>query len=373
MAAGGGGQARAAAGMGGAGPGGAGAGGGGEVALACYQGVDRRSAGFRLLERMGWREGRGLGAQEQGITAHIRVKRPRDGEGVGQREADARVQDWTRQAAAFDRVLSGLKAHSSRDDLQAAAAEGGEGDEKSRKRAKRQAEKEARRAEKRAAKEEKKAAKRARKSAHSAAATPRAASHLGRYKKREAGKNVRSYSAGDLAQILGIQPSELPQQPAAKAGAGGEVKPPRVVVEVQLPPAARQEYVVPPVPSNWWGRRIFSRAGIVGDGSEGKQKAEASREEAQTGFKEEDQERLFMRAQEASQKGKKGLGRGALPELNLGNDWKGQRVTFGEDGDAAGADGGDAKAKKVKKEKKQKKGERKDKKVEKKEKKGKKS
>merc|ERR1712147_24722 len=133
-------------------------------------------------------------AQEQGITSHIRVKRPRDGEGVGQREADARAQDWTRQAAAFDRVLSGLKAHSSRDDLQAAGAGGGDGDApaKGRKRAKkeaarearkaekeaRKAEKEAQKAEKRAEKEARKAAKRgkARASDGGAAASPAAAS-----------------------------------------------------------------------------------------------------------------------------------------------------------------------------------------------------
>ena len=371
--------------------------GGGEVALACYQGVDRRSAGFRLLERMGWREGRGLGAQEQGITSHIRVKRPREGEGVGQREADARAQDWTRQAAAFDRVLSGLRAHSSRDDLQAADAGGGGDDapEKGRKRAKkeaarearkaekeaRKAEKEARKAEKEARKAEKRAGKEARQAVKRgeapaagggcAAASPaRGGTHLGRYKKREAGKNVRNYSAGDLAQILGIQASELPPASAgpAPAAQGAETPPRRVVVEVELPPDARRTYTVPPVPEKWWGRRIFTRQGVVGDAAEalpskqedGEKEPGAGEGEtgARVGFREEDQERLFRRAQEASQKGKKGLGRGALPAANLGNDWKGSRKTFGEDEDAGGGGGreGARKAKTKKEGRKEKKG-----------------
>ena len=225
-----------------------------------------------------------------------RVKRPRDGEGVGQREADARAQDWTRQAAAFDRVLSGLKAHSSRDDLQAAEASGGDGDApaKGRKRAKkeaareaRKAEKEARKAEKEARKAEKRAEKEARKAVKrgktqvsdggAAAASPaRGGTHLGRYKKREAGKNVRNYSAGDLAQILGIQASELPPAGPGPAPAArrAETPPKRVVVEVELPPEARRTYTVPPVPEKWWGCRIFTRQGVVGDGAENDSKQE---------------------------------------------------------------------------------------------------
>ena len=49
--------AAAAAGDGMAGDGTAGA---GEVALSCFQGVDRRSTGYQLLQQMGWREGQGL-------------------------------------------------------------------------------------------------------------------------------------------------------------------------------------------------------------------------------------------------------------------------------------------------------------------------
>ena len=65
-----------------------------------------------------------------------------------------------------------------------------------------------------------------------------------------------------------------------------------------------------------------------------------------------------MRKDKGSQKGKKGLGRGALPAANLGNDWKGSRKTFGEDEDAGGGGGreGARKAKTKKEGRKEKKG-----------------
>jgi hypothetical protein len=48
-----------------------------------FQGVQKESAGYRLLASMGWREGEGLGASKQGITEHIRVKKNFENWGVG--------------------------------------------------------------------------------------------------------------------------------------------------------------------------------------------------------------------------------------------------------------------------------------------------
>uniref|UniRef100_A0A7I4EKJ7 G-patch domain-containing protein n=1 Tax=Physcomitrium patens TaxID=3218 RepID=A0A7I4EKJ7_PHYPA len=45
---------------------------------ALYQGVLKDSKAFRLMTRMGWEEGSGLGKERQGITSHIRVKVRKD-------------------------------------------------------------------------------------------------------------------------------------------------------------------------------------------------------------------------------------------------------------------------------------------------------
>jgi Pin2-interacting protein X1 len=34
-----------------------------------------------MLERMGWQEGKGLGAREEGDTKHIRISRKKDNSG----------------------------------------------------------------------------------------------------------------------------------------------------------------------------------------------------------------------------------------------------------------------------------------------------
>ena len=48
-----------------------------------FQGVQKESAGYRLMSAMGWREGEGLGAAKQGIKSHIRVKKKFENWGVG--------------------------------------------------------------------------------------------------------------------------------------------------------------------------------------------------------------------------------------------------------------------------------------------------
>jgi len=44
---------------------------------------DSTSFAQRMLAKMGWREGRGLGKREDGVVAHVRVKRRLDAAGVG--------------------------------------------------------------------------------------------------------------------------------------------------------------------------------------------------------------------------------------------------------------------------------------------------
>jgi hypothetical protein len=48
-----------------------------------FQGVQKESAGYKLMSAMGWREGEGLGAAKQGIKTHIKVKKKFENWGVG--------------------------------------------------------------------------------------------------------------------------------------------------------------------------------------------------------------------------------------------------------------------------------------------------
>lgn len=58
-----------------------------------YQGVQKESAGYKLLMGMGWKEGEGLGASKQGIKEHIKVKKKFENWGVGAVRSYT-VPDW---------------------------------------------------------------------------------------------------------------------------------------------------------------------------------------------------------------------------------------------------------------------------------------
>jgi Pin2-interacting protein X1 len=66
--------------------------------------------GFRMLQKMGWKEDKGLGKDESGITAHIKAKRREEGLGLGSNTSnDAGSAGWSKTAAGFNDVLSVLK------------------------------------------------------------------------------------------------------------------------------------------------------------------------------------------------------------------------------------------------------------------------
>ena len=170
--------------------------------------------------------------------------------------------------------------------------------------------------------------------------------HQGRYGRREAGKDVRRYSAAALATILGVGPAPSAPAPppaaAANTEAGGAGRR-RVVVEIRVPDELRAEraaYRPAPLAPDWWGAQRFTRQGVLAgapdpdddaddaadDAAEGRAEAGRSRPE---GFREEDQEKVYNDAQSAKTGGRKGLGWAtASGGGNLGRDFAGAKTTF---------------------------------------------
>merc|ERR1712018_74756 len=73
---------------------------------------DEDKVGKKLMEKMGWKSGDGLGAQNQGIVDPITLKANQDQKGVGHRGGDHDV--WLNHKDNFDDVLASLNsAHAS--------------------------------------------------------------------------------------------------------------------------------------------------------------------------------------------------------------------------------------------------------------------
>lgn len=67
---------------------------------------DKSAIGFKLLSKMGWSEGKGLGALETGRQTNIKVSLKENNFGIG---ADARTSDnWLENTFAFDDLLKNM-------------------------------------------------------------------------------------------------------------------------------------------------------------------------------------------------------------------------------------------------------------------------
>nr|CAD7600970.1 unnamed protein product [Timema genevievae] len=67
--------------------------------------VDNNKFGQRLLEKMGWKEGCGLGAKLQGPVEHVKVTFKNDSKGIGFKEGS---EEWTEHQSNFDSLLTQL-------------------------------------------------------------------------------------------------------------------------------------------------------------------------------------------------------------------------------------------------------------------------
>lgn len=68
--------------------------------------ADTSRFGFKMLQKMGWSEGKGLGVNEDGATGHIKTKKKDNSRGLG---ADVGQNDrWDNTMGNFNGVLSKL-------------------------------------------------------------------------------------------------------------------------------------------------------------------------------------------------------------------------------------------------------------------------
>ncbi|KAL2632333.1 hypothetical protein R1flu_017019 [Riccia fluitans] len=311
-----------------------------------FQGVMKESAAFRLMQQMGWQEGLGLGKDNQGMKSHIRVSKKSDNSGLGI-DAKAKAQaNWALNTHAYDSILKNLKVQVAENLKKGGDFESSSDDD----------EEEVKRDEAAAEVVEIKPKKVAR--------------PQGRYKKREQGKMVGSYSSTDLAAILGAvagktetsKPAEeniiavhvpaasdpLPfsdREPSSsvtskKVLKKRKKKTPEADVESSNKENEPEEDVgVPlaPLPADWWGLKYgFVRAGHLGATRDppkvrtGDENATTSSKDpsVRTAFREQDQEDLYNLVNNKATTGKKGLGRGDQPKKIGGAHFKGQKKVF---------------------------------------------
>ncbi len=71
---------------------------------------DKSSFGFKLLQKMGWKENTGLGKDEIGNVDVIRIKKREEGLGLGMESIGNRANNnWGATTASFASVLESLK------------------------------------------------------------------------------------------------------------------------------------------------------------------------------------------------------------------------------------------------------------------------
>jgi len=73
----------------------------------------KSSFGFRMMQKMGWSEEKGLGKEENGITNYVKISKREDGLGLGMDEfQDDNVgsKAWGSTVSAYNSVLEVLKA-----------------------------------------------------------------------------------------------------------------------------------------------------------------------------------------------------------------------------------------------------------------------
>ncbi|XP_013606798.1 PREDICTED: PIN2/TERF1-interacting telomerase inhibitor 1-like isoform X2 [Brassica oleracea var. oleracea] len=246
-----------------------------------YVGILKESAAFRLMKSMGWEEGEGLGKDKQGIKGYVRVKNKQDTTGVGVDKPNP----WAFDTTQFDNILKKLK-------VQAAPSK----------------------------KDDAESEDEAVKSEPAVSKVAKVTRPLGRYKRREKGKLVNSYSSKDLEGIL-VKRTEDPSPAVCDIADTMEIE---IISEDQHASVKEQKIEEPS--SDWWGFKSgFVSGGLLGAKS-GKKKSSKSNERKM--FCEDDQENLYNMVQDKATAGKQGLGIKDRPKKIAGVRYQGKKTSF---------------------------------------------
>ncbi|KAL1834777.1 hypothetical protein ACET3Z_004428 [Daucus carota] len=261
----------------------------------CYVGIVKKSPAFRLMKQMGWEEGEGLGKDKQGIKGHVRVKNKQDTLGVGLEKPNP----WAFDTAQFDSILKKLK-------VQATEVKNAEVVEKEDE------------------------AEETKTSNENQEPVPvvKSTRPQGRYKRREKGKLVQSYTSKDLEGIL-VKKSE-------ESSASDQDRRSETVEQLESDVLVAEVNVPKEMPADWWGYK----SGFVSGGFLGAQSKKRTLEAEHTrnpheriAFHEEDQENLYNLVQNKATTGKQGLGIKDRPRKIAGCHFEGKKTSFDDSDD----------------------------------------
>ncbi|KAF4135446.1 G-patch domain [Phytophthora infestans] len=169
---------------------------------------DTSKFGFKMLVKMGWSAGKGVGKELQGQATHVKIARRSENLGVGCSLKQAEVQGWSQTAGGFADVLKTLnKSYGSKSSSDADSSDEGSNSSSSKKAKKTKKEKKIKKEKK--VKKEKKAKKSKKASGEKATVSRRL-----HYRKRQSNKDAKNYGAVEMAAILGVASSTY--KPAAE-------------------------------------------------------------------------------------------------------------------------------------------------------------
>ncbi|XP_010261363.1 PREDICTED: uncharacterized protein LOC104600219 [Nelumbo nucifera] len=269
-------------------------------APVCYVGIARQSAAFRLMKQMGWEEGEGLGKDKQGIKGHVKVKNKQDTTGIGIEKV---TNNWAFDTVQFDSILKRLKVQVAEPDAEVLE------------------------------KNDTQVSVENDTSKEDQDAVIKATRPQGRYKKRERGKLVHTYSSKDLEGIFVKKMEEDDQRNLDQASELTKG------YEYHAEGSANEN-----MPSEWWGHKYgFVSGGFLGAESRAKRTLTSDNPQycdKRTAFVEEDQENLYKLVQDKSTTGKQGLGIKDRPKKVAGCYWKGQKTSFSDSDEDDSADVG---------------------------------